>query len=73
MAEKRKPKPTTQASGGARLKAYGKRAVLLGIFHEEYAMIQEAAQIDGRPVTQFYMFHTREAAKAILKKSGKTS
>jgi len=58
-----------QASGGARLRAAGKRAVLLGLTPEQHTKIREAAEIDRRPVTQFLTFHGLAAAEKILKKT----
>lgn len=45
-----------QLSGGAKLKAAGKHAVLLGIDRADYALIQQAANIERRPVAQFIAF-----------------
>jgi uncharacterized protein (DUF1778 family) len=52
-----------QMSGGARLRASGKRAVLLGLTPEQHAAIRAAAESEGRPVTQFLVFHGLAAAK----------
>lgn len=62
-------KKSAQASGGARLKASGKWPQLLGWPERDRALIEEAAEADGRPLTQFVMHHAREAAKKILEKS----
>lgn len=56
-------------SGGARLARSGKRPILLGVTAEQYDEISRAASADGRPMTQFLIFHGLRAAKKILKKS----
>lgn len=61
--------PTKQASGGARLKQSGKRPQLLGWSQADAEIIERAAQIEGRPMTQFVQHHALQAAKKILKKS----
>lgn len=63
MARERKKK---LPSGGAKLKAAGKHAVLLGIPLDDYASIAMAAMIDRRPVAQFIMFHAANAAKDVV-------
>lgn len=60
-----------QASGGAKLKAAGKHPVLIGLTADQREKIQEAAATDGRPVTQFLVYHGLMAAKKILEKSAK--
>ena len=69
MAQRRDGRPQQPTSGGARLKAAGKRAMLLGWPPEEAAAIEPAAKEDGRPMSQFVMHHALVAAKRILKKS----
>jgi uncharacterized protein (DUF1778 family) len=62
-----------QSSGGARLIASGRHPVLLGPTEEQHALLAAAAEVDGRPVTQFLIFHGLEAAKKILKKNQDTA
>lgn len=62
-------KQAKQASGGARLKAAGKHPVLLGLTADQIATVKAAAEHDGRPVTQFLVYHGLQAAKKILGKS----
>lgn len=62
-----------QKSGGARLIEAGKRPVLLGPTQEQHAFISAAAITDGRPMTQFLIFHGLKAAEKILKKPFKTA
>ena len=65
MANSRK-----RPSGGAAIKAAGKSAMLLGWSPGDRALIEAAARIDGRPMTQFVQRAALAAAKKILKKSG---
>ena len=55
MAEKKKRK---QLSGGAKMKASGKKAILLGVTPEQFDKIKLAASLEMRPVTQFVMFYS---------------
>lgn len=55
-------------SGGARLIAAGRHPVLLGPTEEQHARLAQAAKVDGRPLTQFLLFHGLVAAEKILKK-----
>ncbi len=73
MARKKADLPKKQASGGARLKASGKHPVLVGFNDDQFALLREAAKADGRPMTQFLMFHGLAAAEKILKKLSKDS
>jgi len=59
---------TKQASGGARLAAAGKQPILLGVTPEQKEKLKAAATTDGRPLTQFLVFHGLQAAEKILKK-----
>lgn len=65
----RPKKPTKQLSGGARLALAGKRPVNLGLTPEQHDTIREAAEKDGRPITQFLTHHGLAAAKKILDNS----
>lgn len=65
-----KKKPT-QASGGSRLVASGKKPVLLGLTPEDHAKASEAAQLERRPLTQFFIHHGLVAAEKILAKKEK--
>lgn len=65
MAKKR----TKQASGGARLKASGKRPVLLGLSSDDHAKLLAAAESEHRPLTQFLVHHGLVAAEKILNKN----
>ncbi len=62
---KKQPKPKP-ASGGARLVASGKRAMLLGLSPEDRDLIERAAKADSRPMTQFVRLAAVAAAKKIL-------
>lgn len=54
--------PAKRPSGGAKLKAAGKHAVLLGLQPGVYAVIKHAAELEMRPVTQFIVSHCYHAA-----------
>ena len=55
-------------SGGGQLARSGKKPVLLGLTEEQHATLRDAAAADGRPMTQFLVFHGLAAAKKILEK-----
>lgn len=61
--------PKKPLSGGARIKAAGKHPFLLALTTEQREAFREAAEIDGRSITQFLIFHGLAAAKKISKKS----
>lgn len=61
MRKKRK-----QLSGGAKMRAAGKKPILLGVTVPQKMILQEAADIEMRPVAQFVTFHAMQAAKRIL-------
>lgn len=63
----------TQLSGGARLMKAGKKPILIGPTEDEKALLDQAAKEDGRPTTQFVLFHALAAAKKILQKSARAS
>lgn len=54
-----------QLSGAHKLKAYHKKAVLLGVSQEDYLSIKAAAEKERRPVSQFILYHALAAAKAL--------
>lgn len=58
MGTKRK-----QRSGGAKLRAAGKKAVLLGLTPEQHTMISQAAQIEMRSVAGFITWASMNAAQ----------
>lgn len=62
-------KKSSQASGGKRLVASGKHPVTLGLLPEQRDRLRAAAQAEGRPVTQFVIYHALQAAEKILKKT----
>jgi uncharacterized protein (DUF1778 family) len=66
VAEKKKRK---QLSGGAKMKAAGKKAILLGITREQFDTIKLAASLEMRPVTQFVTFYAVTAAVAVIAKA----
>ena len=66
MAERKKRK---QLSGGAKMKAAGKKAILLGLTPEQFDKIKLAASLEMRPVSQFVAFHTLQAAEKVIAKA----
>lgn len=64
------PKPQ---SSSARMKAAGKKPSLLWLDPDTRTALDRAAAIDGRPLTQFLIYHATVAAKKILAKSEKSS
>jgi hypothetical protein len=71
MARNKREAKGPPASGGARLRASGKKAVLLGLTQDQYDDIFAAAKIDGRYATQFLTHYGLAAAKKILGKMSK--
>lgn len=63
MARKRK-----QRSGGAKLRAAGKKAVLLGLTVEQHAMIHQAALIELRSMAGFVTWAAMNAAQDVVVK-----
>jgi len=64
-----KAKAKKQTSGGARLIASGRHPVLLGLTPGQREIILRAAEIDGRPVTQFLIYHSLAAGRKIIEKN----
>ncbi len=60
---------TKQESGGARLLKAGKKPILLGPTVEQKMTLDAAAAKEGRPTSQFVLFHALQAAGKILRKS----
>lgn len=52
-----------QRSGGAKLRAAGKKAVLLGLTAEQHTMIHQAAQIEMRSMAGFITWAAINAAQ----------
>lgn len=63
MAEKKKRK---QLSGGAKLKASGRKAILLGVTPEQFDTFKLAASLEMRPVSQFVTFYALQAAEKVI-------
>jgi uncharacterized protein (DUF1778 family) len=68
IARPRMGTPRKQKSGGARLVESGRHPVQLGITSEQRDVLRKAAELDGRPLTQFMIFHGLAAAKKIISK-----
>lgn len=66
MPEKKKRR---QMSGGAKLKAAGRKAILLGVTPEQLDKLKLAASLEMRPVTQFVTFHAVQAADKLIAKA----
>jgi len=64
--KKRKP-----LSGGAKLKASGRKAIMLAVTPEQFDTFKLAASLEMRPVSQFVTYYALQAAeKAIAKANG---
>jgi uncharacterized protein (DUF1778 family) len=66
VAEKKRRK---QLSGGAKMKASGKKPILLGVTPEQFDKIKLAASLEMRPVSQFVTFYAVKAAEAVIAKA----
>jgi uncharacterized protein (DUF1778 family) len=56
-----------QKSGGAKLKASGRKAILLGVAPGTYERLKEAAEIEMRPLAQFVAYYALVAAQQVIK------
>jgi hypothetical protein len=63
VAEKKKKKPM---SGAAKMKAAGRKAIMLGVPPDQFDKLKLAASLEMRPVSQFVMFHAVQAAEKII-------
>jgi uncharacterized protein (DUF1778 family) len=63
-------KQSKRPSGGAALKAAGKKPILCGVTPEQLDELRGAADREGRKVAPFVVFHALAAARKILKKTG---
>lgn len=61
-----------QLSGAQKLKAYGKKAIMLGVTAEVWQTLKRAADAEERPLSQFIIFYARRAALARLSSEGNT-
>jgi hypothetical protein len=59
-------------TGGKRMAQLGYKASQLWYTEEEYALVQAAAAIDGRPMTQFAIRAAVAEAKRVLKQAAET-
>lgn len=62
-----------QKSGGAQLIARGKKPITLGVSPEDKKTLDDAAKAEGRPTTQFVLYHALQAAKKVLATAHETS
>jgi hypothetical protein len=58
--------PNKPESSGARMRKAGFKPVQLWLTAEQHEQVQQAAELEQRHMTQFFIFHGDEAAKAIL-------
>jgi uncharacterized protein (DUF1778 family) len=63
MGEKKKPKPP---SGAAKLKASGRKAIMLAVTPEQFDRLKLAASLEMRPVSQFVTFYAVQAADRVI-------
>lgn len=59
----------TVTTGGKRMAQLGYKPSQLWYTEEEYALVQAAASIDGRPMTQFTIRAAVAQAKRVLKEA----
>lgn len=64
--------PKKPRGGYARVKAKGLRSFNFAVTEEQRETLRKAAELDGRSVTQFLIFHSLEAAKKIISKNPET-
>jgi hypothetical protein len=62
---------TKSKSGGTKMQAAGYKPVQLWLTLEQHKKLFAAASADGRPATQFLLFHGLKAAETILRKNGR--
>lgn len=62
-SNKRKRKPM---SGGAKLKASGRKAIMLAVTPEQADKLKLAASLEMRPVSQFVTFYAIQAAEKVI-------
>jgi len=53
-------------SGGAKMKAAGLHAIMLGVTPTDWDKLKQAAAFEGRAVSQFVRFHAVRAATQVL-------
>ncbi len=63
MEQKKKRK---QLSGGAKLKASGRKAIMLGVTPAQFDNLKLAASLEMRPVSQFVTFYAVQAAETVI-------
>jgi len=67
MKSKKNTTPGKNVLARSAKKATGKRAVMLGVTADQHELLQAAAALELRPVTQFVIFHSlREAERIII-------
>jgi uncharacterized protein (DUF1778 family) len=62
--------PKRPPSGAAKMKAAGRRGILLSVTPEQHTLLARAAFVELRPLSQFLLFHGVAAAKTSLEKEG---
>ncbi len=65
-------KKRKQMSGGAKLKAAGRHAIMLGVSKEQLVKLRHAAALEMRPVSQFVTFYAIRAAHEVITLKGRT-
>ena len=58
-------------SGGAKLKAAGKRAILLGVYPDHHATLQRAADIELRSLSNFVLATALQAAFMVIERDAR--
>lgn len=54
-----------QLSGAQKLKAYGRRAIMLAVVPEDYSALKAAADAERRPLSQYVLYYAIQAAKKL--------
>ena len=58
--------PRKQKSGGAKLKAAGKRSIMLGVTRQAHETLSRAAERENRSLANYVLTHSLECAKKLL-------
>jgi uncharacterized protein (DUF1778 family) len=62
--------PRKVLSGAAKMRASGRRGILLSVTPEQHDLLSRAAFVELRPLSQFLLYHGVAAARASLERQG---
>jgi uncharacterized protein (DUF1778 family) len=68
--DRKKSRRTKPLSGAAKMRAAGRRGVLLSVTQTQHELLGRAAFVEMRPVSQYVVFHALDAARETLVKAG---